>query len=169
MLMHLVISSLNVAVDFDLLVSTESMSKQAQVPTWKITAMIDPTIQEPELAIQIKSVHVVAANGHANFTFQLRGDAFVGIDDQYPFMLPANILQSPVFFSWEFSVPYELHDPRSGGLGNRLRLIGARRINNDDFLRKRNARKTVAQVGSFVFHRNKHRQGYRALDRSFME
>src|SRR5437868_2480117 len=60
--MHLVISRDKVVVDFDLFISTQPMPEQAQIPTRKITAMVYPAAQKPEPTVQIKSVHVSAAN-----------------------------------------------------------------------------------------------------------
>src|SRR5437899_1117914 len=157
MLMHLVISRRDVIVDFDLFISTEPMPEQSQVPTRKITAMVYPTIQEPESAVQIKSIYVGAPNRASDFAPQLGRDAFVGINDQHPFILPGNIFQRPVLLSWEISVPNKLHDASASCLGNRLGAIGARRINDYDFLRERNAGKTRAQVRGFILSRHKHR------------
>src|SRR5262249_18758306 len=113
MLVHFVVSRLSTAVDFDLFVSAEPMPKQPQIPTGKITAMLDPAAEEPEAAIQVKPVHVGAANRQADFAFQFGCDSFVGIHDQHPFMLPGNIFQRPVFLSWKVPRPNELHDSGS--------------------------------------------------------
>src|SRR5215216_4852644 len=115
------------------------MPEQAQVPARKVTAMIYPTIQEPEPAVEIESVYVGPANGLANFLFQFRRDALIGIDDEHPFVLPGNILQCPIFFSRQFSVPDKLSDPSSSLLRDCLSVVSAVRIDNHDFLRKRNA------------------------------
>ncbi len=102
MLVHFVISGWNVLADFNLLLSAEPMPEQAQVPAWKITAMIYPTIQKPEPAVEIKSVDVGAADRLANFAFQFRRDALIGIDDQHPFVLPGNIFQRPILLARQF-------------------------------------------------------------------
>src|SRR6266496_2552102 len=136
------------------------MPEQAQIPTRKITAIIYPAPQKPEPAVQIKSIHISAANRPSDFAFQLGRDAFVGIDNQHPLMLPANIFQSPVFLPWEFPIPTELHDSSSRFLGNRLRGICARRIDYHDFFCERDTGKTVAQVRRFILDRDKHRQGH---------
>src|SRR6266513_2059137 len=125
------------------------MPEQAQVPTRKITAMIYPTIQEPEPAVEIKSVHVGAANGLPNCAFQFRRDALVGIDDQHPFVLPGNIFQRPILLARQFSGPSKLYNPSPGCLGDRLSAVCAARINHDDLLRERYASETVTQVRRF--------------------
>src|SRR5437016_11685064 len=99
------------------------MPKQAHVPARKITAMIYPTVQKPEAAIEIKSVDAAAANRLSDFALQFRRDALVRIDDYHPFMLPGDIFQGPVLFPWEFSVPNELHHPGAGYLGDRCGAI----------------------------------------------
>src|SRR6266487_682678 len=53
----LLIARRNIVADFDLFISAKLMPEEAQVPTRKITAVIYPTIQKPEPAIEIKSVH----------------------------------------------------------------------------------------------------------------
>jgi hypothetical protein len=40
-----VVSGRDVLIDLDLLISAESMPEQAQVPGWKITAVIYPAVQ----------------------------------------------------------------------------------------------------------------------------
>src|SRR5206468_5547694 len=100
MLVHLVITSDRIVADFDLFIPTQPMPEQAQIPTRKITAIIYPAPQKPEPAVQIKSIHISAPNRPSDFAFQLGRDAFVGIDNQHPLMLPANIFQSPVFLPW---------------------------------------------------------------------
>ena len=98
MLVHLVVPGLSAVVNFDLFVSAQPMSEQPQIPTGKITAVVDPAAEEPEAAIQIKSVYIGAANRMADFVLQLGCDSFVGIHDQHPFMLPGNTLQRQFFF-----------------------------------------------------------------------
>src|SRR5215831_17223269 len=98
-LVDFVISRGNVIADFNLLVPAKPMPEQTEVPTWEVTAMIYPTIQKPEPAVKIKSVYGGAANGLANFAFQLRRDAFISIDDQHPFVVPGNIFQRPIFLA----------------------------------------------------------------------
>src|ERR1043166_3015894 len=126
--MDLVISGDNVVVDFDLLIATQPMPKQPQIPARKITAMIYPAAQKPETAIQIKSIHPRAANCLGDLALQFGCDAFVRIDDQHPIMFPANIFQSPILLPWEFSIPNELHDSGRSCLSNRLGVIRTRRI-----------------------------------------
>src|SRR5262249_52948331 len=101
------------------------MPEQAQIPARKITAMIDPTIQKPEPAVEIKSLHVHAPNGLADFQFQFRCDALIGIDDQHPFVLPANIFQRPILLTRQFSVPSKLYNPSSSCLDDRLSSVCA--------------------------------------------
>src|SRR5262245_13217194 len=110
------------------------MPKQPQVPTGKITAVVDPATEEPEAAIQIKSIHIGAANRQADFIFQFGCDSFVGIHNQHPFMLPWNIFQRPVLLSWKIPIPNELYDSRSCSFRNCLCVIGASGINHYDFL-----------------------------------
>src|SRR5882724_2366032 len=157
-LVDFVVSRRNIVADFNLFISAEPTPEQAQVPTRKITAMIYPTIQKPEPAIEIKSVHVRAANGMANFAFQFRRDALVGIDDQYPFVLPRNIFQRPILLARQFSVPSKLYNPSPSCLGDRLSSVCAPRINHHDLLRERYAGETVTQVRRFVLNREKHGQ-----------
>src|SRR5262245_66081033 len=97
------------------------MPVQAKVPAREITAMIYPTIQKPKPAVKIKSVHIGAENGVANFAFQFRRDALIGIDDQHPFVVPGNIFQRPIFLARQFSVPSKLYNPSPSRLCNRLR------------------------------------------------
>src|SRR5215470_5130904 len=99
MLVHFVISGGNVLSDFDLFVSAKAMPEQAQIPTRKVAAMIDPSVQKPKSAVEIKSVHVRATNSFADFAFQLERDAFVRVDDQHPLMLPRNIFQRPILLA----------------------------------------------------------------------
>jgi len=42
-----VISRRNIVADFNLFISAKPMPEQTQIPTWKITAMIYPTIEKP--------------------------------------------------------------------------------------------------------------------------
>src|SRR6266478_8250902 len=111
--------------------------------------MIYPAAQKPEPAIHVKSIDIRAADRLRDFARQFWCDPFVGVNDQHPFMLPGNILQGPVLLSWGFSIPNELHDSDPSSLGNRLRAICARRIDDDDFLREGNARKTIMQFHGF--------------------
>src|SRR5437764_15127436 len=108
-LVHLVISRESAVVDFDLFISTAAMPEQAQVPTRKITAMVYPAAQKPEPPVQIKPLHIGAANRFSDVAFSLRCDAFVGIDDQNSFILPRNIFQSPVLLSSEIFGRIQLH------------------------------------------------------------
>ena len=156
MFVHLIVSGENVVIHFDLFVPAAPVAEQTQIPTRKVTAVIDPATQEPEPAVQIKSIHVSAANSKADFAFQLGCDAFVGVDNQHPFMSPGNIFQCPVFFSWEFSVPGELNHLRPGGSRDFLCSIRAGGINQNDFICERNAGKTIAQVCPFILNRHKH-------------
>ena len=110
------------------------MPKQPQIPTGKITAVVDPAAEEPEPAIQVKAVYIIASNCVANLFLQFRGDALIGIHDQHPFMLPGNIFQRPVLLSWKVPIPNELHDPGSCSFRDCLCAIGARGINYYDFL-----------------------------------
>src|SRR5205823_2413102 len=45
----------------------------------------------------IKTIDFIALNPLHNLALQSGCNAFVGIDDQHPFMLPGDIFQSPVF------------------------------------------------------------------------
>ena len=163
MLVDFVISRRNIVADFNLFISAKLMPEQAQVPARKITAMIYPTIQKPEPAVQIKSVHVGAANGLANFAFQFRRDALVGIDDQYPFVLPRNIFQRPILLARQFSAPSKLYNPSPSCLGDRLSAVCAARINHHDLLREGDAGEAVAQIHRFVLNRDKHGQRRRRV------
>ena len=74
------------------------MSEQAQVPTRKITVMIYPPSRNQN-GSSIKTIDFIALNPLHNLALQSGCNAFVGIDDQHPFMLPGDIFQSPAFFS----------------------------------------------------------------------
>src|SRR5215469_6378964 len=110
MFMDFVVPRRNMVADINLLVPAKPMSEQAQIPTRKVTAMIYPTIQEPESAVEIKSVQFGAANGLANFAFQFGRDALISIDDEHPFVLPGNIFQRPILLARQPSVPGKLYD-----------------------------------------------------------
>src|SRR5215831_20837631 len=127
-LVDFVISKGNVVAGFNLFVPAKPMPEQAKVPTWEITAMIYPTIQKPEPAVKIEAVHVGAANGLANFAFQLGRDSLIGIYDQHPFVVPGNIFQRPILLARQFSVPGKLYKPSPSRLGNRLSTVCAGRI-----------------------------------------
>src|SRR5438477_650559 len=133
-LVDFVISRRNIVADFNLFVSAQPMAEQAQIPTRKITAMIYPTIQKPEPAVEIKAVHMHAANGLANLVFQFRRDALISIDDQHPFVLPENIFQCPILLARQFSVPSKLYNPSSSCLGNRFSAVCTPRINYHNLL-----------------------------------
>src|SRR5260370_27198481 len=120
-LVHFVVARLKFIASLNSLVAPFPMSEKPQVPARKITAVIDPTVQKPKPAVQVKSIHIRAANSRADFAFQFRCDALVRIDDEHPVVSPGDILQGPILFSREFSIPRELHnlcpDLRSDLLG----------------------------------------------------
>src|SRR5262245_27134619 len=98
--------------------------------------MIYPAIQEPKPSVEIKSVNIGTANCHANFAFQFRRNALIGINYELPFVLPRDVFQRPIFFSWQFPIPYELGDSGSSCLSDRLSAVCAVRIDNYDVLRE---------------------------------
>ena len=57
----------NIVADCNSFISAKPMPEQAQIPTRKITATIYPTIQKPETAVEIKSVHIGCGKWLANF------------------------------------------------------------------------------------------------------
>ena len=57
-LVDFTISRGKIVAGFNLFVSANPVPEQAQIPARKIAAMIDPTVQEPEPAVKIKSVYV---------------------------------------------------------------------------------------------------------------
>ena len=105
--------------------------------------MIYPTIQKPEPAVEIKAVHVDAANGLANFVFQFWRDALISIDDQHPFVLPRNIFQRPILLARQFSVPTKLYNLSPSCLGDCFSAVCTARINYHNLLSERDAGETI--------------------------
>src|SRR5438067_5686641 len=122
-LVHFVVARVKPAASLNSLIASFPVSEEPQVPARKITTVIDPTVQKPKPAVQVKSIQIRAANGRPDLAFQFRRYALIRIDDQHPVVPPGNIFQGPVLFSRIFLIPRELDYSRTGCDSEILRPI----------------------------------------------
>ena len=141
----------------DFLVAPEPVPEQTQVPTRKIAAMADPSVEKPEPAIEKKSIEARSLNGLADLPRQRRRDALVRVDDEHPLVPPRDVLKRPVFLAGKFSIPAELHNPRAHFFRYDHRSIGTRGVDHHNFVRKGKSAQAIADIGDLVFHGNENR------------
>src|SRR5712692_1998220 len=82
-LVHFVVARVKLTASLNSLIASFPVSEKPQVPARKITAVIDPAVQKPKPAVQVKSIHVRAANGRDDLAFQFRRYALIRINDQH--------------------------------------------------------------------------------------
>src|SRR5205814_1785680 len=89
-LVHFVVARVKPTASLNSLIASFPVSEEPQVPARKITTVIDPTVQKPKPAVQVKSIQLRAANGRPDLAFQFRRYALIRIDDQHPVVPPGN-------------------------------------------------------------------------------
>src|SRR5262249_13071641 len=88
---------------FELFKASQPVFEETQVPARVPAAVFDPLSEKDELAVDVISIspggfgrRAAAVQYTANFVLQLRSDAFVGVEQQYPFVFERQILEGPV-------------------------------------------------------------------------
>src|SRR6266571_2494051 len=90
----------------------EGMAEKAQVPAWIVTAVFDPTSHEHEPSLDEIPVGKRLGQSFLNLAGQFRGDTLIGIQNQYPLVLPVHVRQCPVFLLGKLAVPSEVNHSR---------------------------------------------------------
>src|SRR6266446_9909423 len=86
------------------------MTKQAEVPIW-IVRMPKPSAHEHEAPVDpIASYLTGVRNDPRKFRLRLRGQHFVGVEDEDPFITEGEVLQCPILFLGPCPIKMELHN-----------------------------------------------------------
>src|SRR5437660_1458294 len=102
---HVVLQVANTTVEHDVLVdlavvvATQSVAKQAQIPAGVPTGVAYPGAEKNHASIQVVAIVSTGCDGAFDLALQFRRDALVGVDDQHPVVAKRQSIQRPVLLT----------------------------------------------------------------------
>src|SRR6266496_1949616 len=155
-LVHFIVARRGIA-GVQLFISAFGMAEEAQIPTRVVATMFDPPIEEDEPPVDEVTVRLRLLQFVANFLRQFGQDAFIGVEDEQPFVFPRHVFERPIFLFGKRAVPLEIDHARAFRARQVLSAVTRTGVHHDRLITPRHRPEALDDVATFISGRYQNR------------